>query len=216
MNWFEIILNALQSQGYFGMLLIGIFGNMIPFLPVPFLIPVFLLSTVLDPLPLGIAVGVGAAIGKCVSYAIGRGGFKILGEKKQRELNVFSKLLGRYGIIAVLLFATLPLPDDIIVIPFGMMKYSFKKFFAALLVGKITLCLLVAYAGKYSFDFLTFLLGDGNAVVGMIASIIFMALMIIIIMKIDWIEATQHVESKGIWSYIKLLLRRAFRRGGEK
>ena len=127
MSWFEIILAALQSQGYAGMFLIGIVGNMIPFIPVPFLIPVFLVSTVLDPLPLGIAVGIGSAIGKCVSYAIGRGGAKILGEKKQKELSVFSRLLGRYGVVAVLLFATLPLPDDIIVIPFGMMKYASKS-----------------------------------------------------------------------------------------
>jgi len=215
MSWFEIILAALQSQGYAGMFLIGIVGNMIPFLPVPFLIPVFLVSTVLDPLPLGIAVGIGSAIGKCASYAIGRGGAKILGEKKQEELSVFSRLLGRYGNVAVLLFATLPLPDDIIVIPFGMMKYSFKKFFAALLAGKIALGLLVAYAGRYSFDFLTFLLGGGNVVIGMAASIVFMVLMIIIIMKIDWIEATRHVESKGLTSYIRLLLRRIVGREGK-
>jgi len=117
MSWFEVILDALQSQGYLGMFLIGIVGNMIPFLPVPFLIPVFLVSTVLDPLPLGIAVGIGSAIGKCASYAIGRGGAKMLGEKKQAELGVFSRLLGKYGIAAVLLFSILPLPDDVIVIP---------------------------------------------------------------------------------------------------
>jgi len=84
-----------------------------------------------------------------------------------------------------------------------------------LLVGKVTLALIVAYAGRYSFNFLTFLLGDGNMAVGMIASIIFMILMIIIIMKIDWIEATQHVESKGLVSYLKLLLRRLLRREGK-
>ncbi len=215
MSWFEVIIDALQSQGYAGMFLIGIVGNMVPFLPVPFLIPVFLVSTILDPLPLGIAVGIGSAIGKCASYAIGRGGAKMLGEKKQAELSVFSKLLGKYGIAAVLLFSILPLPDDVIVIPFGMMKYSFKKFFAALLVGKVTLALIVSYAGRYSFNFLTFLLGDGNIVAGMIASIIFMIVMIIIIMKIDWIEATQHVESKGLASYLKLLLRRLLRREGK-
>jgi len=89
-----------------------------------------------------------------------------------------------------------------------MMKYSFKKFFGALILGKVMLGLLVAYAGRYSFTFLTFLLGEGNILVSVLASVIFMALMIIIILKIDWIEAAEYIDKHGPISYIRLLARR--------
>ncbi len=216
MNWFDIIWISLQSYGYFGMFILGIVGNAIPFLTVPFLIPVFFIASVLDPFLLGISVGIGSALGKCVSYAIGRGGVRIFGEKKQNELKVFSELLGKYGTVAVYLFTFLPLPDDIIIIPFGMAKYSFKKFFIALLAGKLTLALIVSYAGKYSIEYLTVFMGGGDATIGTMLSILFMILMIIIIAKINWIEATEHVQHYGLWSYVKLLMKRLIKADEKK
>lgn len=215
MNWFDVIWVTLQSYGYFGMFILGIVGNAVPFLTVPFLIPVFFIAGMLDPLLLGISVGVGSAFGKCVSYAIGRGGVRIFGEKKQNELKVFSELLGKYGAVAVYIFTFLPLPDDIIIIPFGMAKYSFKKFFIALLAGKLTLALLVSYAGRYSIEYLTVFIGGGDAVIGTVLSVIFMVLMIVVIAKINWIEATEHVQHYGLWSYVRLLMKRIFASGSK-
>jgi len=213
LNGLDVILAALQSYGYAGTFVIGLLGNAVPFLPVPYLVPIFLLSTILNPLWVGISVGIGASFGKCVSYLIGRGGWKMLGEKRQRELECFSTLLGKYGAVAVYLFASLPLPDDIIVIPFGMIKYSFKKFFAALILGKLTLGLIVAYTASYSFEYAKIFLGESNSIITTAASIIFMLLMIVIIFRIDWIEAAEFIDKNGIWAYIKLLIRRTFRRG---
>jgi uncharacterized membrane protein YdjX (TVP38/TMEM64 family) len=215
LNWLGLILAALRSYGYLGAFIIGLLGNAIPFLPVPYLIPIFILSKILDPLWLGILVGIGASIGKCVSYLIGRGGVKIFGEKRQRELECFSTILGKYGAVAVFLFAFLPLPDDIIVIPFGMIKYNFKKFFVALMLGKMALGLTVAYAASYSFEFAKIFLGE-NTIVATIASVFFLLLVIIIIFRIDWIEAVEFIDKNGVWAYIKLLIRRTFRCGTEK
>lgn len=216
MNGLDVILAALQSYGYAGTFIIGLLGNAVPFLPVPYLVPIFLLSTILNPLWVAISVGIGASFGKCVSYLIGRGGWRMLGEKRQRELECFSTLLGKYGAVAVYLFASLPLPDDIIVIPFGMMKYSFKRFFAALILGKLTLGLIVAYTASYSFEIAKIFLGGGNPIITTAASVIFMLLMMAMIFRINWIEAAEFIDKNGVWAYIKLLIGRTSRRGKEE
>jgi uncharacterized membrane protein YdjX (TVP38/TMEM64 family) len=205
-----MILIALQSYGYLGTFIIGLVGNAIPFLPIPYLIPIFLLAGILNPLWVGISVGIGASIGKCVSYLIGRGGVKVFGEKRQRELETFSTILGKYGALAVFIFASLPLPDDIIVIPFGMMKYSFKKFFPALLLGKLVLGLIVAYTASYSIAIAEMFFGAGT-IITTVASIVFLILVLIIIFKIDWIEAAGFIDKNGVWAYIRMLIRRTFR-----
>lgn len=202
------LLEHLLSYGYLGTFVISVIGNLVPFLPVPYLIPIFLLSHVLDPFFVGITVGIGASLGKCVSYVIGRGGRAILDEKKKKDLECFGNLLGKYGIIAVYLFASLPLPDDIIVMPFGIIKYNFKKFFVALLLGKLTLGMIVAYTSKYSFEYANIFIGKGNSLLTIIASVAFMLLMTWVIYKIDWIEATQYIEKNGVIAYIKFLTRK--------
>lgn len=194
------------SYGYFGTFIISVLGNLVPFLPVPYLVPIFLLSEVLEPFFVGITVGIGASLGKCVSYAIGRGGRAVLDEKKKKELECFGNLLGKYGAVAVYLFASLPLPDDIIVMPFGIIKYNFKRFFLALLLGKLTLGMLVAYTARYSFEYAKIFIGNGDPLPTIVVSVVFMLIMTWIIYKIDWIEATQYIEKNGVVAYIKFMM----------
>ncbi|MEM2260569.1 MAG: VTT domain-containing protein [Candidatus Methanomethylicaceae archaeon] len=171
----------------------------------PYLVPIFIMAYILDPFIVGICIGVGATIGKCVSYLIGRGGRALLSEEKKKEFELFGKFLGKYGIIIVYLFASLPLPDDIIVVPFGMAKYDFKKFFIALLAGKLSLGFIVAYVAKYSFEYVKMFVGKEDPILVTIISIALMILMIIIVYKINWTEAIEYTEKYGLMAYIKLL-----------
>ena len=200
------MLEFILEYGYFGTFVISVLGNLVPFLPVPYLIPIFLLSEVLEPFLVGISVGIGASLGKCVSYAIGRGGRAVLNEKKKKELECFGNMLGKYGAIAVYLFASLPLPDDIIVMPFGIIKYNFRKFFVALLLGKLTLGMLVAYTARYSFEYAKIFIGRGELLPSIVASVVLMLIVTWIIYKINWIEATQYIEKNGLVAYIKFMI----------
>jgi membrane protein YqaA with SNARE-associated domain len=71
---FSWLFNFFLEYGYVGITAISIVGNMIPFLPVPYLVAIFLLAPYLNPLVVAIGVAVGATLGKCISYLIGRGG----------------------------------------------------------------------------------------------------------------------------------------------
>jgi membrane protein DedA with SNARE-associated domain len=210
---FSWLFNFFLEYGYVGITAISIVGNMIPFLPVPYLVAIFLLAPYLNPLVVAIGVAVGATLGKCISYLIGRGGYSLLGASRKEELLSLSSMLDKYGAIAVFFFAALPLPDDIIIIPFGLMKYNFTKFFVALFLGKLTLGFIVAYAAFYGWGIISWLVGENNILLITGLSIVFMVLMIYLIFKINWIEAAEYVSENGVLAYIKLLLKRTFRLG---
>lgn len=210
---FGWLINLFVEYGYLGVAGISIVGNMIPFIPVPYLVAVFLLAPYLNPLLVALAVAVGATLGKCISYIIGRGGHSLLGRARKEELQCLSSMLGKYGAIAVYFFASLPLPDDIVIIPFGLMKYNFPKFFVALFLGKLTLGFIVAYAAFYGWEIISWLIGGDNVILITALSVIFMLLMILIILKINWVEAAEYVSKNGVLAYIRLLARRALGRG---
>ena len=214
-NWlivfFQQLIDLFLQYGYVGITAISFFGNLIPFLPVPYLVAIFLLAVHFNPLLVALGVGVGATLGKCVSYLIGRGGYSLLGEFRKKELQSLSSLLGKYGAIAVYIFAALPLPDDIVVIPFGLMKYNFPKFLLALFLGKLTLGVIVAYASVFGWEIISWFVGGDNVILITAISIAFMLLMIFIIFRINWIEAAEYVDKNGVLAYIKLILSRIFR-----
>jgi len=84
---------------------------------------------------LGIAFigGLGCALGELTGYAVGYGTKKIVKERNSDLLNNmdgFGKMVlenKKHTPLYIFLFALTPLPDDILFIPLGMMKYSFWK-----------------------------------------------------------------------------------------
>jgi len=66
-------------------------------------------------------------------------------------MDVLVKLFNRYGSIAILIFALIPLSDDLIFIPLNVMRYSILKAFMSALIGKFFMNLIVAYSGRFSW-----------------------------------------------------------------
>lgn len=92
----------------------------------------------------GIALigGLGSALGEFTGYAIGYGTNKITVERNSTLLNNvdgFGKMLlknKKRAPFYIFLFALTPLPDDILFLPLGIMKYPFWK------------CIIPAWLGK--------------------------------------------------------------------
>ncbi len=158
----EFLLGLVHAFGYLGVFLGSLIGSASIFLPVPSFLFVFLAGKLLDPFWVAIVSGFGSAIGELTAYGIGLGiiyGKKKLSKKRKRKKGgrkwlekIKQSFHGRYGFFLIIIFAATPLPDDIIGLYCGAIKYSIRKFFIATLVGKIILGFLLAYSGFYSLD----------------------------------------------------------------
>ena len=180
----EAFENIVNQFGYSGVFVISALGSVIPFVPLPYLVVVVLLSQSQNPLLLGLAAGAGGAVGKMTSYFLGRFGYMVVGEKSRGNLDALHSVLEKYGALGVFLFAVTPLPDDLYVIPMGIIRLPLWKFFAANLAGKVVLSVGVAYLGRAYFESADLLSGDSLAV-ATVAAVLTVAVSLLL-MRVDW------------------------------
>ena len=155
----QFLLGLLTTYGYLGIFAASLITSATIILPMPFFIIIPAAVQVLDPLGVGIAAGLGAAIGEMTSYLIGIGGNRVAGLKKKKT---FGRILEHAeswyerhgGFFATFIFAILPLPFDVVGILCGIMKYNIKKFFIATLLGKVLKYTFLAYASFYGINYL--------------------------------------------------------------
>lgn len=177
--------NLVASYGYLGAFLISIFGNFTIFFPVPYVITIYAFGATLNPILLGLACGLGSTIGEFSAYLVGRGGRRVIDEKYGDQLETAKMLVQTHGMAIIFLFAVLPLPDDLILIPLGMLRYNLKKAIVAMFAGKLIMCTAVAYAGRYSYSIIKDIFASSGWVGG-IASTILVIVIIYVLLKIDW------------------------------
>jgi membrane protein YqaA with SNARE-associated domain len=182
LGWMD---SLVATYGYLGFFVYSMFGNMSIFLPFPYALVIYTFGSRLDPVPLGIVCGLGAAIGEFSAYFVGRGGRKLLESKYGKQLNSVKLLIQRYGAFAIFLFAMTPMPDDLLFIVLGLIKFDWKKALVACFLGKWLMCTTLAYAGKFSYGFVLQLF-EGGGYLGIVVGFILLALVIVAMIKIDW------------------------------
>ena len=188
---------ALQ-YGYLGVFIISFIGSVSVVFPIPTTIVIFFLGGVLDPFFVAISGGLGAALGEFSGYTLGYYGRKIVNEQRKRKMDYIVKLFDKYGPATIFLFALTPLPDDLLFIPLGVMRYPFWKAFIPALLGKTLMTFILAYSGQQSIELIETVFGGS----GWIGTIITAALLIVIIVamiKIDWETLFEkHVGNKKV------------------
>ena len=174
-----------SAYGYAGAFAISLFGNFTVFFPVPYIITIYAFGATLNPVLLGVACGAGSTIGEFSAYLIGRGGRRVLDEKYGERLETAKLLVQRHGMAVIFLFALTPLPDDLLMIPLGMLRYSLKKAMVAMFAGKTIMCTVVAYAGRYSYGFIKEIF-ESSGILGGVASVALLVVIIWALLKVDW------------------------------
>jgi membrane protein YqaA with SNARE-associated domain len=140
----------LKSYGYLGIFLINLIGSSTIVFPLPAAAFVFGFGVMLNPLLVGIASGLGAAIGELTGYALGVGSRGFMKKNWKKQIDHVEKLFAKYGgFIVLFFFAATPLPDDIAGLVAGVFKYPVKKYFLAVFLGKTLMSVVLAYAGFY-------------------------------------------------------------------
>lgn len=200
----DILCDLVAKWGYAGAFVVSVLGNILPFMPIPYLAAIFLTAASfpeIDPTILGIVSGLGGGVGKLVTYMMSRGAASIVDIPEER-MKALRKLLGNYGALAAFILAATPSPDDIVMIPLGMIKYDVLKYFIAVTCGKIAISLTTAYSGKV----ISIFLGGTNYWIALIVSIIILIVITLIIFMIDWVKVLEVVEEKGWRGLIKIIM----------
>lgn len=194
MPWLYNVARAVG--GFAGIFVVSALGNMIPFIPIPYLAVVYFYSmrmTGASPLLVGVVSGLGGAVGKLAVYAIGRGS-RILMKKETRErYERMGKLLRSYGALAAFLFSVTPSPDDVIVIPLGLMKYDALKLFVGLAAGKIVLSTVTAYAGRVVAT-----VAKHELLLELATSLVLFGIVIALLVFFDWEKILETLADRGL------------------
>ena len=200
------LLDKLNQYGPPGLFLVSFISNAIPGFPAIYLAFVGTYALVAPDLThatIAIVVsGIGAGIGKLFVFMSSRA----LGKASRRLQSMREKTewLGEEAekgvFILVLLFAALPLPDDILYIPLGLTGFKAVSFAIAVILGKIILTALVFSLGrayKSLFELITATSAHehlGLLIGGMIiASIIATA----VIFSMDWKKIYDTYKQEG-------------------
>ena len=155
--------------------------------PIPYTLLIFWLGFYgFDPILLTISGGLGSAVGELSGYVLGYYGRKILSEERQRKMNYLLQLIGRYGPIAFFLFALTPLPDDLLFIPLGILRYNLLRAFIPSLLGKLLMCYILAYFGRTGGQYILLVFGEEASWIGMIITAALLVVVLVVLYKIDW------------------------------
>ena len=138
-------------------------------------VPLFLALTPLyNPILLGVAAGVGGAIGNIIPYLLGLGVAETVESEGGKAEDLVGRWLKKYGLWAVLVVAATPLPDLPVVMLAGTRRLPLHKLLMIEAVGKTALYTLGAWVGGWIFDLLIGAVGSIIASVGMVVvSIVF-------------------------------------------
>lgn len=192
----EAWLQQFTQFGYLGIFIISFIGSVSVIFPIPYTLVIFGLGSVLDPVLVAISGGLGAALGEFSGYALGYYGTSKISEERRKKMDFMLKVFDKYGPIAIFLFALTPLPDDLLFIPLGVMRYSFVKAFIPAIIGKMLMTFIVAYSGQQSFELIAVVFGE-SGLLGTIITTILLALVIYAMIKIDWEKVFKnHIDSK--------------------
>jgi len=193
--------SLLLEHGYYvGAFLSAFISHLVPFIALPYLAVVWLLASTipgLNPVLIGLSSGLGAGLGKASSYLIGRGGARLVGEERRRQLEALRGLVKDYAAAAAFIVSATPLPDDAVLIAVGMMKYPLWKYMVATLSGKVVLCTSAALLASSFSEALGWVMGARGGLLGVAASVAFMLAVAYAILRIDWSAVAEEVARSG-------------------
>jgi membrane protein DedA with SNARE-associated domain len=151
----EPIVEELLEYRLVGIFLLSLIANSIPFVGLPYLNVLVLLSPFLDRWEFYMVIivsALGASLGKVVIYFLGRSIGYTLSEKSKENLFFFQRVFRKWGVFAIFLFAASPLPDDVLYIPLGLAQFRLYHYFIAVFCGKLVITAYTLAAGKVAMD----------------------------------------------------------------
>ena len=190
-------LENLLALGYVGIFVFSLALNLIPFMGPSNLVISGVIGSLLpsfSPLLVGLLVALGASTAKTIHFGLSFFAGNIIKRRKKTETSNNNIKRGpasqKLGMIALFIAAATPVPDDPVVIPLGLMRFSPIKFFIAFFTGKVIVTVVGAYFGqKFSLTLEEYLGQNATITISVISTILItIALMKkeVILKKLGW------------------------------
>ncbi|MBO3800075.1 MAG: DedA family protein [Candidatus Brockarchaeota archaeon] len=174
------------NYGYIGIFILSFTGATSIVFPIPYTIVIYFLGRFLDPYLIALSGGAGSAVGEFVGYVLGYSGRMLISEDRRRKMDYMVKIFDRYGVIVIFLFALTPLPDDLLIIPLGVMHYNPVKFLIPCVMGKTLMCFILALGGRFSIEIIESLFGGDGGWAASIVTFLLLVVILVLMFKIDW------------------------------
>jgi membrane protein YqaA with SNARE-associated domain len=140
----------------------------------------------------GLLIALSAALAKGIHYMITFFVSGHLSQKRQARLNADAHKIRKWAFALLFLVAATPLPDEPVVIPLGLMKYSPAKFFSAYFLGKLTIAVAGAFIGQEANNlFSGWLSPEQIFVASIVVSIVLTVVITVILLKVDLGKLTE-------------------------
>ena len=147
----------LASLGYKGIFALSLINGVAP-VGGPSQIATFFVASKLNPLAVGLAAGVGGAIGELAGYAFGYSLRAAQSDETERKIQRvanwrFLRVSRERSFIPLFVLASIPNPffDPVSALA-GSLRIGFAQYFIPVLLGKTARHLLIAYAGYYTLS----------------------------------------------------------------
>jgi membrane protein YqaA with SNARE-associated domain len=135
-----------------------------------------------DPITIGLLVALGSASAKFIHYIITFFIGRFVNKKWKEKISEKGTRLRHWAPLALFVVAASPLPDEPVVVPLGLIKYSPARFFIVYFLGKLSITIVGAYLGRAGQQSLG---GWVNQEVMMAISIVLTIVATIILLKVD-------------------------------
>ncbi len=109
-----------------------------------------------DPIIMSIIGGIGMAVGDSIFFFISRGAGDVMSMSNNKLYDKMFNYVSKLPTWGVYLFTYLyasfaPIPNDILIIILGVLKFKYSRIIPILIVGNITLLFLIASGSHYTF-----------------------------------------------------------------
>ena len=139
--------------GYPGIFMVALLANATVLLPAPGVAIIFAMGSIFHPLGVGLAAGVGGALGELSGYLAGFSGQAIV-----ERTDIYDRIhpwVEKNGTLAILILAAVPNPFfDLAGVAAGMTKLPVTQFLLACWIGQTIKMTAFAYAGAASLNWL--------------------------------------------------------------
>jgi membrane protein YqaA with SNARE-associated domain len=207
MEWIsEVIIRIADIiKGPLGIFTVSLVSNSIPFVSIPYLVVIasyaMFYQEPTEKLMLIAFSAAGATLGKVIIYSFGAAIRLKLGESTKKNVELFRRVAKKSLFLATALFAATPLPDDILYIPLGVLKYNIVLYTSSVFIGKFFLTSAVVF---YAVLIRDIALNTLYLIPVLVAITVFLTY---IILRVDWANIIEGLYTGGIFEGSMIFLK---------